>query len=223
VDQVCNVVGDTDVGWAPIFGFGGCCGDGNPGFLIVGPFGGGGGRGNTANNPKPKPQPANKPKSVLSCASDFANKYSIAGGLKALGIGTSGVGGFVNDALGGNSVAGVIDLGRSLVAGEAGGHSPFYNMGQGLAAGPALGIPVPDSLKETPFGRSPSGIATEVIAASGYNAVTGAGETIQTLNGVARLSSATLTGAEFASGAVLVKFGYDAFSYVAGVAVCAAK
>ncbi len=67
VDQVCNVNGDTDVGWAPIFGGGCCASDGGPGLLLIGPFGGGGdgggGGGNGGgNNAKPQPQSTNKPK-----------------------------------------------------------------------------------------------------------------------------------------------------------------
>jgi hypothetical protein len=80
--------------------------------------------------------------------------------------------------------------------------------------------PVAGGLKETPIGRSPSGLATEILVAGAFNAVTGAGQTIQTLNGAASLSSATITGAEFASGVGLVKFGYDVVSYGAGLVGC---
>src|ERR1700722_11050685 len=37
----------------------------------------------------------NTQKGLFRCASEFASKYSIAGGLQALGIGTSGIGGFI--------------------------------------------------------------------------------------------------------------------------------
>jgi hypothetical protein len=74
--------------------------------------------------------------SVFSCASEFASKYSIAGGLQRFGIGTKGVGGFITNALGGNAFSGATDLIQSFGSGEAGGHNVFYNMGQGVAAGP---------------------------------------------------------------------------------------
>jgi hypothetical protein len=79
-------------------------------------------------------------KNVFTCASEFAGKYSIAGGLQALGIGTSGVGGFITNALGGNAFSGATDLIQSLGSGEGGGHSVFYNMGQGVVAGPTQGF-----------------------------------------------------------------------------------
>src|SRR6185437_13794693 len=86
--------------------------------------------------------PGQPPKSgnVFSCASEFAGKYSIAGGLQRFGIGTKGVGGFVTNALGGNAFSGATDLIQSFGSGEAGGHNVFYNMGQGVAAGPTSQI-----------------------------------------------------------------------------------
>ena len=43
------------------------------------------------------------------------------------------------------------------------------------------------------------------------------------LGGEASLASTAITAAEFASGVAAVKYGYDAISYVAGLAVCAAR
>ena len=56
---------------------------------------------------------------VFSCASEFAAKYSIAGGLQRFGIGTSGVGGFITNAMGGNAFSGATDLIQSFGSGEA--------------------------------------------------------------------------------------------------------
>lgn len=152
---------------------------------------------------------------MLSCASNFASKYSIAGGLQSLGIGTSGAGGFVTNALGGNSVAGVVDLLRSFGSGVAGGHSVFYNMGQGLMAGPRQGIPGGSG----PWSQSPSGLATTAIAA-GVHSVISAGGELTTLAGTA--STVGLTGAEYATGVGWIKLGVDAATYTGGVLGCAA-
>jgi hypothetical protein len=70
-------------------------------------------------------------KNIFTCASESANKVSIAGGLQSLGIGNSGVSGFVTNALGGNTFSGITDLVSSIATGSAGGHSVFYNMGTG--------------------------------------------------------------------------------------------
>ena len=192
----------------------------NAGRGIGGFLGGiGGGGGFKLKNPftKPVAAAANNGKNVFTCASEFASKYSIAGGLQALGIGTSGVSGFVTNALGGNTFSGITDLITSIAAGSGGGHNVFYNMGQSVVAGPTQGIPG----FKGPWGASASGITTETIAAGAYNAVTGAGGTIQTLNGVYSLSSMSMTAGEFASGVGLVKLGYDAVSYFGGAAGCA--
>jgi len=155
--------------------------------------------------------------SIFTCASQFASKYSIAGGLQALGIGKSGIGGFITNALGGNAFSGATDLIQSLRSGSAGGHSVFYNMGQSLVAGPRQGIPGGNG----PWGASASGLATEAIAGGAFSAVTGAGQSVQTLNGAASLASVGIDAAEeFATGVGLVKFGYDGLSYLAGLAHC---
>lgn len=153
---------------------------------------------------------------IASCASKFADKYSIAGGLHALGVGNSGVGGFITNALGGNSISGMTNLVSSFSSGAAGGHNVFYNMGQSLMAGPLQGIPG----GQGPWGASVSDLATGAIAGGAFSAVTGAGQTLQGLNGAASLASTGIDAAEFASGVGLVKFGYDALSYGAGLLGC---
>ena len=69
---------------------------------------------------------------VFACASEAAEKVSLAGGLQALGVLRSGLGGFITNAIGGNAFSGATDLISSFVTGEGGGHSVFYNMGQVL-------------------------------------------------------------------------------------------
>ena len=159
---------------------------------------------------------------VFSCASEFASNYSIAGGLQRFGIGTSGVGGFITNALGGNAFSGATDLIQSFGSGEAGGHNVFYNMGQGLAAGPTQGFGAAfgERIKGTPWGSGPVDVATATLVTKGFSIATGAGQTIQTLNGAARLGSLGLDVGEVASGVGLIKFGYDALSYGAGLLGC---
>jgi len=159
---------------------------------------------------------------IFTCASEFGSKYSIAGGLHALGIGTSGIGGFITDALGGNAFSGATDLIASFGSGEAGGHNVFYNMAQGVVAGPSQGV-IPPGVVHGPGGASLSGLATDAIAKAAFSSVTGAGQTLTTLGGEVSLASTAVTAAEFASGVAEVKFAYDALSYAAGLFVCAAK
>ncbi len=154
---------------------------------------------------------------IFTCAAGFADKYSIAGGLNALGIGNSGgVGGFITNALGGNAFSGATNLISSFSSGAAGGHSVFYNMGQSLMAGPLQGIPG----GQGPWGASVSDLATGAIAGSAFSTVTGAGQTLQGLNGAASLASTGIDAAEFASGVGIAKFIYDAASYGVGLVHC---
>jgi RHS repeat-associated protein len=167
------------------------------------------------------PNPAKKG-NVFSCASKFARKYSAAGALRRFGIGTSGVGGFITNALGGNAFSGATDLIQSFGSGEAGGHNVFYNMAQGVAAGPTQGFGAAfgKSIEGTPLASGPVDVATAAFVTKGFSIATGAGQTIQTLNGVARLGSLGLDVGEVASGVGLIKFGYDALSYGAGLLGC---
>ena len=168
---------------------------------------------------------ANNKKNLFACASEFASKYSIAGGLQALGIGTSGVGGFITNALGGNAFSGATDLIQSIGSGEAGGHSVFYNMGQGIAAGPSqgFGAALGKSAEGTPWASGPVDVATTAILSNAQSIVTGTGQTIQTLNGAVELGTVLGEVGELASGFGEVKLAYDAASYGLGLAVCAAK
>ena len=150
-------------------------------------------------------------KNVFNCASEAASKVSIAGGLQALGIGTSGVGGFITNALGGNTFSGITDLVSSIGSGSAGGHSVFYNMGQSVVAGPMQGLPGGSGA----WGSSASGLATNAIAQGVHTAISTGGE-LTTLAGTA--STVGLTGAEYATGVGEIKLAYDALTYVgAGV------
>jgi RHS repeat-associated protein len=166
-----------------------------------------------------------KNQNLFTCASQFASKYSIAGGLQALGIGTSGVGGFITNALGGNVFSGGTDLIQSLPTGEGGGHSAFYNMGQSVTAGPSQGLgPVlGNNIQGTPWASGPVDVATTAIANTAQDLITGTGQTIQTLNGTAELGTVLGEVGEWASGFGEAKLGYDAASYGLGLAVCAAK
>jgi RHS repeat-associated protein len=164
-----------------------------------------------------------KKQNIFSCASEFATKYSIAGGLQSLGIGTSGVGGFVTNALGGNAFSGLTDLVQSFATGEGGGHSVFYNMGQGIVAGPTQGFGAAfgNSIKGTPWASGPADLATEAITGGTFNAVTGAGETVQTINGAASLASVGADAVEdFATGIGILKLIYGASSYGVGLVHC---
>lgn len=168
----------------------------------------------------------NPPKNgnLFSCASEFASKYSIAGGLQRFGIGTKGVGGFVTNALAGNAFSGATDLIQSFGSGSAGGHNVFYNMAQGVAAGPSQGFGAAfgNRIEGTPWAAGPSDVATAAIARAAFPVITGAGQTVQTLNGVTELGSIGLTAGEFATGVGVAKFGYDLLSYGTGLFGCAA-
>lgn len=155
---------------------------------------------------------------MFACAASFADQYSIAGGLQALGIGSSGVGGFITNALGGNMFSGATNLISSFVSGSAGGHNVFYNMGQSVVAGPLQGVPG----GKGPWGASASDLITGAIAGGAFSAVTGAGQTLQTLNGAASLASTEITAAEFASGVGIARFAYDALTYGTGLLGCKA-
>jgi hypothetical protein len=175
----------------------------------------------TKPGPKPAPPPAQAQAptgNVFTCAADFGDKYSIAGGLHALGIGTSGIGGFITNALGGNAFSGAIHLIASLGSGSSGGHSVFYHMAQGVVAGPGQGV-IPPGVGG-PWGASASGLATEAVAGTAWSSITGAGQTLVSLGGEASLASTAITAAEFASGVAEAKYAYDFASYLTGLGAC---
>jgi hypothetical protein len=159
---------------------------------------------------------------VFTCASEAAAKVSIAGALQRFGIGTSGFGGFITNALGGNALSGLTDLVQSFGSGQGGGHSVFYNMGQGVAAGPTQGFGAAfgKGIEGTPLASGPVDVATAALVTKGFSIATGAGQTIQTLNGVARLGSLGLDVGEVATGVGTLKLIYDAASYGVGLVHC---
>jgi RHS repeat-associated protein len=158
--------------------------------------------------PRPSvPQTPSAPSNtgLFSCAANFANQYSIAGGLNSLGIGNSGgVGGFLTNALGGNTFSGLTNAVNNGVS-VADVAFSGTNMGFGGATAAQEGI---------------SGIVNNTVAGGFWSAATGAGQTIQTLNGAASLASTGIDAAEFASGVGEAKLAYDGLSYVAGLFHC---
>jgi RHS repeat-associated protein len=165
-------------------------------------------------------------KNVFACASAAANKVSIAGGLHTLGVPTTGAGGFITDALGGNAFSGATDLVQSLATGQSGSgedtHSVFYNMAQGVAAGPTQGFGgavtlAGISIEDTPWTSGPTDVATGAIL-TGVNSGLNAGGSIVTLAGEA--STAGLTATEFVSGVGEIKLGYDAVTYFGSLIGC---
>jgi hypothetical protein len=153
--------------------------------------------------PPPRPPPPPPPaRNVFTCASEFASKYSVAGALQRFGIGTKGVGGFITNALGGNAFSGATDLIQSFNNGEGGGHNVFYNMAQGVAAGPTQGFGAAfgKSIEGTPWASGPVDVASTALVAKGFSVATGASQTIQTLNGVTKLGTIGLEAGEFATG-----------------------
>ena len=154
----------------------------------------------TSNNNAP-----NKP-DLFNCATQFANKYSIAGGLHALGIGNNGgVGGFLTNALGGNAFSGFMD---AVTNGMSVADLAFSGTYLGFG-----GI--------NPIQKGLTGVVTDAVVGGAWSSVTGAGQTIQTLEGAFSLASTGIDAAEFASGFGLVKLGYDGLSYAAGLFSCA--
>jgi hypothetical protein len=97
-----------------------------------------------------------------------------------------------------------------------------YNMGQGLMAGPSqgMGAAFGKAVEGTPWAAGPSDVVTGAIAGGTFSAVTGAGQALQTINGVHSLASTALTAGEAASIVGIAKFGVDFLTYAGGVAAC---
>ena len=121
---------------------------------------------------------------------EWCTERSIKGGPPAL---KGGVGGFAADAFGGNAFSGVTDLITSIATGEGGGHNVFYNMGQGVAAGPTLGFGAAfgKAIEGTPWASGPVDAVTAGVLG------------------------------EYASGFGEVKLAYDAATYFGAAAGCA--
>lgn len=126
---------------------------------------------------------------------DWRYKISAAAALHStLGLG-SGVGGFKAEAVGGNAFSGATDLIHSIGTGEDGGYSVFYNMGQGVIAGPTQGF-------GSAFGSAIEGTpwAADIVSVG--------------LKGIA------LVG-EYTSGIGKAKLIYDGVTYFGATAGCA--
>jgi hypothetical protein len=156
----------------------------------------------TSTTPPPQKQ------NIFTCASGFANKYSIAGGLHALGIGANGgVGGFLTNALGGNTFSGITD---AVTGGLSVADLAF--------SGTHLGLP-----GSSPLQKGIAGVVTDAAVGGAWSSVTGAGQTIQTLNGAASLASTGIEAGEFATGVGEARLAYDFLSYGAGLLTCSGR
>jgi RHS repeat-associated protein len=139
--------------------------------------------------------PSNEGKqNAFQCGAEAAGKISLAGGLSHIPGLKSGVGGFVANAVGGNAFSGLTDLISSFGSGSGGGHSVFYNMGQGVVAGPTQGFGAAfgSAIEGTPF-------AADLVD----------------------VGTTALVGAEYATGIGEAKLAYDALTYVGATAGCA--
>ena len=161
---------------------------------------------------------APKTVNVFTCASEAANSVSLAGALHGFGIGNSGVGKFITDALGGNAFSGATDLVQSFSSGE----DIAYNIGQGLAAGPTqgFGAALGTRIEGTPWASGPVDVATSAIVTKFMAVATGT-TTLQTLNDTVEIGSVLGEGAEYATGFGEVKLAYDFATYAASLAGCA--
>jgi hypothetical protein len=173
--------------------------------------GNGGNNGNNGSNGNSGDNGNNENSSnnnLFTCAAAFANKYSIAGGLNALGIGNNGgVGEFLTNALGGNAFSGLTSAVTQGMSVADLAFSGTY-MGFGGTTSVQTGI---------------SGAVTDAALGGAWSSVTGAGQTIQTLNGATSLASTGISAGEFASGVGIAKLIYDGASYAAGMVSCAGE
>jgi RHS repeat-associated protein len=132
---------------------------------------------------------AQQKRNVFTCASEGAGKVSLANALHHVPGLKNGIGGFIADAVGGNAFSGATDLVQSIATGEGGGHSAFYNMGQGVVAGPTLGFgaALGKSIEGTPWASGPMDAAM-TLAFGEY--ATGVGEAKLIYDGVTYLGAA---------------------------------
>ena len=98
-------------------------------------------------------------------------------------------------------------------------------MAQGVAAGPTqgFGAALGKKIAGTPWASGPADVATTAALNGAQRLVTGAGQTIQTLNDVTELGTVLGVTGEWASGIGEVKLGYDIATYGLGLAICAAR
>jgi RHS repeat-associated protein len=190
----------------------------------------GGGSGGPAGGPtgapkRPTPQNPQAPsKGVLSCAANTASKYSIAGGLHALGIGNNGgIGGFLTNTFGGNTYSGISNLVSTLGSSSSTDQQVLSQMGKAYLRGPLQGIPASlVGASGTPFAAGSTSLVRGAAVGAAFNAVTGANESLVTLSGEVGLSTVGTTAAEFATGVGEAKFALDTVTYLASLAACAA-
>jgi RHS repeat-associated protein len=161
---------------------------------------------------------------IFTCAANTASKYSIAGGLHALGIGNNGgIGGFFTNTFGGNTYSGISNLISTLGSSSSTDQQVLTQMGKAYLRGPLQGIPASlVGASGTPFAASPTGLVRGAAVGAAFNAVTGANESLVTLSGEVGLSAVGTTAAEFATGVGEAKFALDTVSYLGSLAACAA-
>ena len=167
-------------------------------------------------------KPTAPSKSTAGCAAKFASAHSIAGGLQALGIGShGGVGGFLTNTFGGNTFAGLYNLGSTLTSASSTDQQVLTQMGKAYLRGPLQGIPSRFvGAGGTPFASSLTGIARGGAVGAAFNAVTGANESLITLSGEVGLSTVETTAAGFATGVGEAKFALDFLTFAYGVGTC---
>jgi hypothetical protein len=139
--------------------------------------------------------PSNGNKNAFLCGSEAASKISAAAGLHNIpGMG-SGLGGFIADAVGGNAFNGATDLIHSIATGAGGGHSVFYNMGQGVVAGPTQGFGAAfgGAIEGTPWAADLVSVGMKALPVVG----------------------------EYATGIGEAKLAYDTLTYFGATAGCA--
>src|SRR5579872_7476555 len=82
---------------------------------------------------------------------------------------------------------------------------------------PSLGLPVADALKGTAWAGSAVEQASKGTVSATFSALTGVGQSLQTLKGIHSLASTTLKAGAVATKALNVKFAIDAAVYLGGV------
>lgn len=106
--------------------------------------------------------------------------------------------------------------------GEGGGHNVFYNRGSGVMAGPSQGLAplLGKAVEGTPWASGPTDALTAGAIATAQRLVTGAGETMQTLNESIEMGTVLGDAAEWASGIGVAKVVYDGITYGVGLLGC---
>jgi hypothetical protein len=116
-------------------------------------------------------------------------------------------GGFLTNAPGGNTFSGITD---AVTGGLSVADLAF--------SGTHLGLP-----GSSPLQKGIAGVVTDAAVGGAWSSVTGAGQTIQTLNGAASLASTGIEAGEFATGVGEARLAYDFLSYGAGLLTCSGR